>query len=291
VQERGPWLTAFEVSCAMVMIITLAAMARARPPRRVLAEYATIAAAAWAGEHTCIEWYGFYRYAPGWHLFVGHVPVLVPLIWPLVVLSARDVVRALAPSVRGARGALLVALAVTFDATLVEVLSVRAGLWEWSEPGMLGVPLVGILGWGYFALGAAWGLELGEARVRGPLAALVLGPVVAHALLLASWWGLFRHTLRGDLGLAPGAAYAALGVSLAVVGLWLRKRGHRVDRATWLPRVAATSLFVMVFLATSRDSAPHVAALASAALPYLATLDFARGPALASAHEGRGRAP
>ncbi len=285
---RGPWLTAFEVSCVMVMLITLAAMARARPPTRVLAEYGAIAAAAWAGEHTCIEWYGFYRYAPGWHLFVGHVPALVPLIWPLVVLSARDVVRALAPSARGARAGLLVGLAVTFDATLVEVLSVRAGLWEWSEPGMLGVPLVGILGWGYFALGAAWGLELGEARARGPVAALVLGPLVAHALLVASWWGFFRHTLRGDLGLAPGAAYAAFSVSLAGVGLWRRKRGHRVGRATWLPRVAATSLFVMVFLATSRNSAPHVAALVSAALPYLATLDLAPPPG--SAHEGGGRA-
>ena len=61
----------------------------------------------------------------------------------------------------------------------LEVVAVRAGLWQWSERGITGVPLIGIFGWAYFALGAAWGLE----RLAGRRCGLIVLPwAVVRAL-------------------------------------------------------------------------------------------------------------
>ena len=133
----------FEAACVFVIVVTLAMTARARPARGLLADYFVLAAAGWVAEQSCIQAYRFYSYAEAWSIHVGDVPLLVPLIWPLVILSARDVVSSLWP---GARrwSPLLVGAVVAFDASLVEVVAVRAGLWSWTEPGHLGVPVIGI---------------------------------------------------------------------------------------------------------------------------------------------------
>lgn len=255
-------VAAFEVACVCVVLATLVAMARTRPPMALVRDYAVLAASAWLGEETSIRLYHFYRYAPSWHGFVADVPVLVPLIWPLVVLSARDVVAATAPAgTSRARLALTVLAVVAFDASLVEVVAVRAGLWSWTEAGHLGVPLIGMLGWGYFALGASW--------PRHRALAVAAGLVSTHALVLASWWLFFRWTARGELG---GLGFVPLAAASAL-GAWAAARARRAGRvmspSIWGPRVLAAGLFFVLLVATApRDGALwlHTALVA---VPYL----------------------
>lgn len=260
---RGVPLPVFEITCAVIVVATLLTMARSRDRRALALDYATLAVAAYAGEQSCITLYRFYAYADAWHGRLGSVPVLVPLIWPLVILSARDVARALLPPGAGrVRAALAVLAIVSFDASLVEVVAVRAGLWSWAEPGHLGVPLVGVLGWGYFAFGAS--LPLG--RVAGALAGLA----ATHGLVLASWWAVFRWTARGELGaagFAPLAAASALGTFAA---LRARRQGRAMGPEVWAPRVLAAGLF-FVLLATTAPGEPSLLAHAAlVAVPYLA---------------------
>ena len=264
-------LPLFEGACVVVIALTLLTMGRARGVGRLLGDYASLAAAAWVGEDTCIELYRFYAYAPGWHLRLHHVPVLVPLIWPLVVLSARDVVGALWPAWRGRGMArpLAVAALVAFDASLVEVVAVRAGLWSWAEAGHLGVPVIGILGWGYFALGA----DLALSRDR-PLLAVALGPLAAHALIIASWWGLFRWALRGALGPASLAGVAALGLLAVAAVLLTRRRGAVIPLAIAGPRMIAAALFVALLVSSAPADAPLWVHAAAVAVPYLAATEW-----------------
>jgi hypothetical protein len=262
-------LLAFELACVVVVALTLVVMARARGAGPVLRDYAVLAVAGFVGEETCITLYHFYAYAPGWHARVVDVPALVPLIWPLVVLSARDVVAALAPAKKGGRP-LAVALLVALDASLVEVVAVRAGLWSWAEPGHLGVPVIGILGWGYFAAGA----EIALARGRAWLA-VVTGPLVAHALIQASWWGLFRWTVRGALGTTSVAATALIGLSLGSSAWLLRRAGKSMPLAVAAPRMIAASLFLVLLVRTAPTEAPLWIHTLAVALPYFAVTRLA----------------
>lgn len=268
-------LPLFQTLCLVIIVLTLAALSRRRPLAPLLADYATLAVAAWLGEQTCITFYRFYRYSDGWWLKLGDVPILVPLIWPLVVLSARQVAEAVWPGVRTPlHRALLVGAIVTVDASLVEVLAVRAHLWRWSEAGHLGVPIIGMLGWGYFAVGAAlcFGLRPG---LRA-LATVVLAPLCAHALILGSWWGLFRHALRGPLGDASMQSVLALSALALVLVLRARGRDGVMPRGVALPRIIAASLFLALLLTTARTDLRLWLHTLAVALPYLAATDLRR---------------
>lgn len=256
----------FECVCVALIALTLLSMMRSRPALPLLRDYLLLAVAAWLGEQSCIVLYGFYHYAPGWHVRVGHVPILVPLIWPLVVLSACDVARALWPRLSAPALALLAATLVGLDASLVEVVAVRAGLWAWAEPGHLGVPVIGILGWAYFAVGAAWVLM----RLPGAwrVALLAVGPLCAHVLIQVTWWGLFRWTVRGDLGMRSLAAVVVLGVASLGTVVMLRLRGRTMPLAIAGPRALAALLFVILLLATDPTSVPLWMHATAIGLPY-----------------------
>ncbi len=265
----------FEAACVAVIGLTLAAMARTRPVDQLLRDYAVLAVAAWIGEESCVAWYDFYHYAPAWHVRLDRVPVLVPLIWPLVILSARQVTRALRPG-RGVGRAIAVGAVVAFDASLVEVIAVRAKLWGWAEPGHLGVPVIGILGWGFFAMTAD--LVLQQRWRWRRLALIVAAPAGAHLLILASWWGLFRWTVRGDLGDSSVAAVLVIG---ALATLWVARRraaGYAIPLETALPRVTAAVLFLILLLTTAPADLRlwlHVVALS---VPYTWASNFAPSP-------------
>src|SRR5262245_2930301 len=62
--------------------------------RTVLFQALLIGASAVIGEESVIALYHHYEYSPVWSIKVFHVPVMVGCIWPAVVLSGRDVVRA-----------------------------------------------------------------------------------------------------------------------------------------------------------------------------------------------------
>lgn len=224
-----------------------------------------LALGAVAGEELCIRGYGAYQYAPSWSLFLDRVPLAVALIWPAVVLSARAVVR----SVRPGAGALAVGLLVAFDAALVEPIATHAGLWSWNLPGFLDVPLIGPLGWGCY--GAAATLVQDRVRRRGLrlLALVVLSPLLAHAGILALWWGALRWLQQP----IPAALAAACAMALCAVlaGLIVRAR-LRLSWRDALSRAAAASVFAALLWARPE---PHlVAYAASFALPWLALLDY-----------------
>lgn len=265
-------LPIFELACVVIIALTLLTMSRVQPARALLADYVALAVAAWLGEETCVAVYDFYAYADGWHARLDLVPALVPLIWPLVILSARGVVTSLAPGISTAKRAALVGALVIVDASLVEVVAVRAGLWTWAEGGHLDVPVIGILGWGFFA--AAADAVLGSQRPFRHAALVVIAPLATHAMLVMSWWAFFRWLWRGELGDVSVLVVALLGVALTGGAIRLRMAGRAIPRDVAAPRMVAAALFgVEWLLVAPRDVglAVHVAAVA---LPYIVATEL-----------------
>lgn len=252
----------FEILAVLIVLFSLVAMARARPWRTLVGEYAILAAAAWLSEESCVGLYRFYAYSDAWHGHVHLVPILVPLIWPVVILSARAVSRSLWPRA----GAWAAAALVAFDASIVEVIAVRARLWHWAEPGHLGVPLIGILGWGYFALGAL--------APRRRVFALVTGPLVAHALIVLTWWGGFRWVLRGELGPWGFVLLGAASLTFVAAALRARARGAMMTPPIWLPRVIAALLFFVLLVWTAPRDPWLWLHTAMIAVPYLVVTEI-----------------
>jgi hypothetical protein len=234
-------------------------------------EAAWIALAGYLAEDLCIRLFAFYDYSPGWLLIVDRMPALVALIWPFVILSARDVARALRPH----RSPVLMATGIVlFDAALIEPVAVRSGLWTWSEYGLWEVPLIGVWGWGVFAAIALALLERGRAWL-----VTLVAPPLANLLLVASWWGFFRWGVREELSLAVKVAASAL-VSLALV-MMLRKERGMVELHVMIPRAVAASLFfAMVFV---HGDAALWAYVVPFGLPYLWIMRLGRAPAPAGA--------
>ena len=266
-------LPVFQAACAVIILLTLAAMARRTPWAVLLRDYLSLAASAYLGEQSCILLYHFYRYSPAWSLRVLDVPLLVPFIWPLVVMSARSVGSSVWPKAKEPFSrAALVGTIVAFDASLVEVVAVRAGLWSWAEPGHLNVPVIGILGWGFFAAAADYVLGL---ALRGRhLLLLLMAPLVTHALIVGSWWLLFRHTLRGNLGPSSVETMTALGALALALIVRARRRGGAIPFAVALPRMIAASLFLALLITTAASDRNLWLQTAAVALPYLFATEY-----------------
>lgn len=227
-------------------------------------------AAAWIAEEGCILLYEFYGYSSKWNLFLGHLPLLVIVAWPVVIHSAWD----LASQMLGS-GHRLVPLAaggiVLTDATLIETVAVRCGLWSWNEPGIFHVPPIGVLGWAYFAFLCILLFEEGRRRnatKRFSLLILALPAIGTHLLLLITWWGALRWVnIPVGPGLAAGSAWA---LSLLLVYAILRNRTEtRVERKTLFLRLPA-ALFIYTLLALHASGSALLVVFAIAfAPPYL----------------------
>lgn len=260
------------LEAAAYAIVALYVVVRARvdeDPRSFLRNLALLAAAAWIGEDTCIRLYGFYAYDARWSVFLDRVPLAIVVIWPVVVHSATDLARAFAP-----RRAVVVAAAIVLaDASLIEPIAVAAGLWSWTRPGPFDVPVIGVLGWSYFALGACWAMR------RRPLLVLVAGPVAAHALLLATWWGALRWapppTSETPFVVAAVAASIAATVAIAKARAWTR-----VTTTQMLLRVPAAVFFFVLLALHARDDVWLVAYALAFAPPYLLLTPWRRASGL-----------
>ncbi len=255
------------VAAAIVLAWLIPTLQREARPARLLLAYALVFATSWASEHSCIELYGFYEYSPDWSVFLGHVPLMVALIWPVVVLSAWQLARAVlgetSPWIP-----LLVAGVVLTDAALIEPVCVNAGLWHWTHPGLFGVPPIGVLGWALFA-----GLVtlLLEALERGPrcwLPALLLVIPGTHALLLAAWWCLLRW-VEGSIPAWPATALAWL-VFLSLAA-WLWRRRVPFPRHLALGRTPAALFFGALLITVKAPLALFAWALASTPTWLVAT--------------------
>ena len=233
--------------------------------RHILLAYVSLAVAGWVGEETCIRFYDFYRYSDAWWLHLDRVPLLITLIWPLVILSARDVARALgALSVGGI--AVAVFAIVLVDASMVEIIAVARGMWSWAEPGYLHVPILGIIGWVFFAASAVMWLEWCDRHARRwRILVVVLGPIAAHALILAAWWGCFRWTLRGAM--TPPVWIMMVPAVAVIAWLVASKRVGVVCITIQLPRMIAAGLFFAIVATLPTATLPallfHTAAVAA----------------------------
>lgn len=269
--QRVPFWV-FELICVGIIVWTLSMMARKRDAKELGLQYLSIAVAAWISEDTCIRFYEFYSYSAVWDLRLDKVPVLVPMIWPLVILSARDVARSL---FRTGENTLVFAVfaIVCVDASLVEVISVACGLWSWSAPGHLHVPVIGIVGWGCF--GAAVHLCLASSKQALQRALVVAAPILTHAFLVMLWWGFLRWVWRSDLGLASVSTVLVLGACASAYVLHLRRRGRFIAGDVVVPRVGAALLFLGLLIHETivvRGDGTNIASLwmhaAAVAFPY-----------------------
>lgn len=264
----------FQGCCVAVLFVAYAAtVATARQRLPMARDVALLCVAAWIGEQSCISLYRFYAYASGWWLMIGDVPLLVPLIWPLVIISSRQVVNELWPNLTPSRRAAAVAIAVLIDASLMEIIAVAGGLWRWVESGYFDVPLIGLFGWVFFGFAASICLDAPEgsrgAQAFRRLALPVIGPAVTHALLQALWWIALRWGLRTDLG--PGALLGfAVVAGGACVAVFRARSAHRMSWSTAAPRIIASSLFFVLLLSYDGENVRwlwiHTALVA---LPYL----------------------
>ena len=248
-----------ELACAA--IVAVYAIAR----REAIPALVCLAVAGFVGEDSVVRAYGFYYYSPRWHLFLDRVPLMIVVIWPIVIHSAWSLARRLA---QRASAPLLGALLVLADASLIEPIAVHAGLWTWTEPGLFTVPPIGIIGWAYFAGAAMACLE----RER-PIAAVVIAPLVTHALLVASWWAAFKWVSRA-LPAAPFvvAAWLVLG-ALAVAAVRARPgRTNSGIRKELLLRGPGAAFFFVLLSLYGRNSPALCAWSLAFVPPYLALL-------------------
>lgn len=208
----------------------------------------TLMLAALWGEDSCIRLYQFYQYSPDWHFILDKMPPMVALIWPFVILSDARVVQAVARAKGQAQHPLLplaVGALVIYDASLMEVISVNVGLWSWNEPGIFEVPIIGILGWGYFAAAALWLRDRLTPRQCPWI--ILLAPTLTHLMLLATWWGGLRWILREPLpGEVVVGVFTLISLVLSTV-IWRLK--VKVGAEIMGMRLLAASLFGFLLVA------------------------------------------
>lgn len=203
---------------------------------------ALVVLSSWLAEHSAIEFYAFYHYAPDWRFFAGHVPLAVILIWPMVILTSHIVARRL--GFTGVSAVLAGSLMVIVEAALIEVVCVEADLWFWEGRGLFGVPLIGMIGWGCFAVGALAVVEW--ARGRWLLLMPLVGFVSTHLLLQVLWRAGFDRI--SELPLPDAAAVGAFGLlSLGATLLaWRVRQRVGLSLVEIFPRLLAAELMYFI---------------------------------------------
>lgn len=200
----------------------------------------------WCCEAISIDLFGFYQYSDVWRLMIGKVPFLVIAAWPAIIMSAGDLARYLGSS--GPNVVWWTALIVLLDAGFIEPICVRAQLWGWNAPGLLNVPLIGILGWAVFAGACAWQFNahtrsLNARRFLGELALIIVATVLILWLL---WQILFRFVT-----VALDERVVLCGTTLGLVVLAIEvlrvKKVEKVPSSFFVVRTPGFILIAMLF--------------------------------------------
>jgi uncharacterized membrane protein len=232
-----------------------------------------VSIACWITEETCIRFYGFYSYNPSWSLFLGHVPILIIFIWPVLIHSSWDLASRLS-SQRPKLIPLAAGALVFTDALLIEPVAVNAGLWAWSEPGIFHVPPIGILGWGVFAFFCTLFFEKGASpspiKKRHFILSLVVPVIGTHVLLLGLWWGAFRWINR-DVPSVPLAVVAWIVSMVLTFNILRQGTGRHIKKKTLLLRIPP-SLFFLVLLLANTGGAEILMVYVFASIPPYITI-------------------
>ena len=235
-----------------------------------LSKVSIVSMACWITEETCIRFYGFYSYNPSWSLFLGHVPVLIILIWPVLIHSSWDLASQLS-SQRPKLIPLAAGALVCTDALLIEPVAVNADLWAWSEPGIFHVPPIGVLGWGILAFLCTLFFEKGTPpstpKRRNGLT-LVVPVIGTHVLLLGIWWGALRW-INMDVPSVPMAGVAWV-LSIVLTLTFLRQgTGRHLKKKTLLLRVPASLFFLVLLVSNAGGAEILVVYVLASAPPYI----------------------
>lgn len=261
------WL--IELTCLALIIAGTLLRARAPNFREWVRDAPVVLVAAWIGEDSTIRLYDFYAYSPKWHGFLDVTPVLIPVIWVFVVLSARDIARALAPK----HTVLLAYFLIFFDASLIEPICTFSGLWTWHEPGPFNVPYIGTLGWTFFGGSLVFCLEKLKPRWLG----ILVAPLMMHAFLTSTWWA----ALKWIGGAMPDTRIYVALMWLAVIALTTAlvrsKRTALIDLALVLPRLGPAAFFFTLLYAYSGPLPLWIYSV-SFALPWIAATRWALNP-------------
>jgi len=201
--------------------------------------YGLLAIGGWLVEDTAIEWYKWYGYSEEWGIFVGHLPLLVMLAWPLVILGEYNYLcRCLFPMRSGniwCRRALLCFIDISLAALVTEIICVNAGLWAWKYSNCLGVPFYGCAGWALYGtpvvlLLALWEVDSYKSR-RSPWLLMGIVPVSFVFLHLVCHIALYVLGMDSHADIKVSAVWTASGIlalqgfyQLVLVSVW-RERG------------------------------------------------------------------
>lgn len=228
-----------DVLTVFLMLFSLCHAAYALGWRHALVFFVLTAGISWAYEQVGVETgliYGRYHYTDVLGAKIGHVPVLIPLAWFMMIYPSYIIANLIAggPAVgsRGSLGrvvwlALLSAMVMTaWDLVIDPILSgpaVRAWVWEEGGP-YFGIPAQNTIGWMLTTFTVYMLYRLYERRRGsqpvGPLSVSVVAlPVIAYAAMMLS--NLFS-------GGAPPALYViapfAMGLPvIAALGRLLTK--------------------------------------------------------------------
>jgi putative membrane protein len=118
---------------------------------RVLRTVAIIAVLAWTiefiGSSTGIP-FGVYYYTDKLQPQIGHVPLLIPFAWLMMLPPAWAVARKVVGTYGGVKFVLVSALALTAWDLFLDPQMVAWGYWVWENPGVyFGIPLLNFFGW------------------------------------------------------------------------------------------------------------------------------------------------
>lgn len=276
-------MIALQLTCVAIVALYVATrLVRASAAERgpFVRRFVLLTVASWLAENTVIHAYGFYYYSPRWSLFVDQLPLMIVLIWPVVIDSAAVLARRIVgPGARRPWAAPALAAAIVLaDASLIEPIAVRAGLWRWTEPGLFAVPPIGILGWAIFAAAAlAVFAEVDRGRRPAWVDGLIVlvAPAVSHVVLVALWWILFRW-INVTVPAWPTVALAWLVLAGLAVVAWRRQLRTQIPLAELLVRVPAAAFFFVLLGLYGRELPALVAYALAFAPPYLALLDLRR---------------
>jgi hypothetical protein len=265
---------------AGVLIYVAGHTIKEQKPTLFLKQFLFTAVAAWMAEESSIRFYGTYAYSSVWNLIIVDVPLVVIVVWPALVHSA-IALSSFFSTPNSCYVHLLAGGIVLTDAMLIEPISAGFNLWQWHQPGLFGVPIIGILGWAYFTFfstGFFSPLNLpGGIKLNSPLM-LVLAVIGTHLFLLVSYWAFFKWMIT-PINPILSAVVVWIGSAILFFLFAFTNIGDRVVLKPLLIRIPA-AIFFFALLFVGKNPLPLIIYCLAFIPPYIAMMvrtDFFSG--------------